>query len=39
MWIENPKVQLVIEDVLNKFDPQLVKSKHKKLFFFNKTNF
>jgi hypothetical protein len=28
MWIENPKVQLVIEDVLNKFDPQLVKSKN-----------
>ena len=27
MWIDNPKVQLVIEDVLNKFDPQIVKSK------------
>lgn len=27
MWVDNPKVQLVIEDVLNKFDPQTVKSK------------
>ena len=26
MWIDNPKVQLVMEDVLNKFDPQTVKS-------------
>ena len=34
MWIENPKVQLVIEDVLNKFDPQLVKSNNKKNKFF-----
>ncbi len=31
MWIDNPKVQLVIEDVLNKFDTQTVKS----LFWFN----
>lgn len=27
MWVDNPKVQLVIEDVLNKFDPQLLKRK------------
>ncbi len=26
MWLDNPKVQLVIEDVLHKFDPALVKS-------------
>lgn len=28
MWVDNPKVQLVIEDVLNKFDAQTVKSKY-----------
>ncbi|CAF0754511.1 unnamed protein product [Brachionus calyciflorus] len=26
MWVDNPKVQLVIEDVLNKLDPQLAKN-------------
>ena len=26
MWVDNPKIQLVIEDVLNKFDQTLVKS-------------
>lgn len=26
MWVDNPKVQLVIEDVLNKLDPALVKN-------------
>ena len=29
MWIDNPKVQLVIEDVMAKFDPQIVKSNTK----------
>lgn len=28
MWVDNPKVQLVIEDVLNKFDAQTVKSEY-----------
>lgn len=27
MWVDNPKVQLVIEDVLTKIDQQSVKSK------------
>ena len=26
MWIENPKVQLVIEDVMTKFEPHFAKS-------------
>lgn len=28
MWVDNPKVQLVIEDILNKIDPTLAKSKN-----------
>lgn len=26
MWVDNPKVQLVLEDILNKIDPILAKS-------------
>ena len=26
MWVDNPKVQLVIEDIFAKFDNELVKS-------------
>ena len=26
MWVDNPKIQLIIEDVLNKFEAQIVKS-------------
>ena len=33
MWVDNPKVQLVIEDVHNKFDLEFVKSKNCLSFF------
>ncbi len=32
MWVENPKIQLVIEDVLQNFDPQITKSEKPLIF-------
>ena len=32
MWVDNPKVQLVIEDIFAKFDNELVKSKNMRQF-------
>ena len=30
MWLDNPKIQLVIEDVLHKFDATFAKSKRER---------